>query len=66
MRGKPGDHVVIHATFLDSPQRKGEIIEVMGESDREHYRIRWSDGHESVYFPGPDAHIEPSTETEKP
>jgi hypothetical protein len=23
-----------------------------------HYRVRWDDGHESLYFPGSDAHLE--------
>jgi Domain of unknown function (DUF1918) len=34
-----------------------EVIEVIGQGEREHYRIRWQDGHESVYFPGPDARV---------
>ena len=38
-------------------RRHGEVIEVIGRGEREHYRIRWQDGHESVYFPGPDARV---------
>ena len=38
-------------------RRHGEVIEVIGQGEREHYRIRWQDGHESVYFPGPDARV---------
>jgi hypothetical protein len=33
---------------------------VMGQGEREHYRVRWQDGHESVYFPGPDARVVPT------
>jgi hypothetical protein len=28
------------------------VLEVMpGQHEREHYRVRWDDGHESIYFP---------------
>jgi hypothetical protein len=39
------------------PERRSTVIEVIGQGEREHYRIRWQDGHESVYFPGPDARV---------
>ena len=35
----------------------GSTGSVIGQGEREHYRIRWQDGHESVYFPGPDARV---------
>jgi hypothetical protein len=57
MHAKPGDHIVIETSTLDAPRRSGEVIEVIGQGEREHYRVRWLDGHESVYFPGPDAHV---------
>ena len=34
------------------------MIEVIGQGEWEHYRIRWQDGHEWVYFPGADARVE--------
>ena len=38
--------------------REGEIVDVvLSESDREHYRVRWDDGHESVYFPSTDCRV---------
>jgi hypothetical protein len=57
MRAAIGDQIVIETTTLDSPRRRGEVIEVIGSGEREHYRVRWQDGHESICFPGPDAHI---------
>jgi hypothetical protein len=39
--------------------RKGEILEVLGSPDHPHYTVRWSDGHESVFYPGSDATIRP-------
>ena len=58
MHAKQGDQIVIDTTTLDALLRHGEVIEVIGQGERKHYRIRWQDGHESVYFPGPDARVE--------
>jgi uncharacterized protein DUF1918 len=57
MHAEVGDHIVIETVTLDSPRRHGEVVEVIGQADRRHYRVRWQDGHESVYFPGPDARV---------
>jgi hypothetical protein len=57
MRARQGDQIVIDTTTLDASRRRGEVLEVIGQGEREHYRIRWQDGHESVYFPGPDARV---------
>ncbi|GAA1183330.1 DUF1918 domain-containing protein [Pseudonocardia alaniniphila] len=59
MRCCTGDQIVIETATLDTPRRRGEVIEVIGQGEREHYRVRWQDGHESVYFPGPDARVLP-------
>jgi hypothetical protein len=57
MQAKLGDRIVIETTTLDVRRRSGEVIEVIGQGEREHYRVRWLDGHESVYFPGSDARV---------
>ena len=31
--------------------RRGEILEVMGQGDHEHYRVRWDERHESILYP---------------
>lgn len=57
MHAQVGDEVVVDSRTLGGPVRKGEVLEVRGETGHEHYRVRWDDGHESVFFPGPDAHV---------
>ena len=57
MHACKGDVIVIESPVLDRRRRRGEVLEVIGEGDREHYRVRWQDGHESICFPGPDARI---------
>jgi len=57
MRATAGDHILIETTTLDTHRREGDVLEVIGDGDREHYRVRWQDGHESLFFPGPDARV---------
>jgi hypothetical protein len=57
MHAKAGDHIVVQTTKLDQARRHGDVLEVLGGGDSEHYRVRWQDGHESIYFPGPDAQV---------
>ena len=54
----PGDLVVVTGHRVGDVPQVGEIVEVLGH-DRPHYRVRWGDGHESLYFPGSDATIRP-------
>jgi hypothetical protein len=54
---EPGDLVVVEGRRVGEPGRLGEIVEVLGEPGHEHYRVRWEDGHESVFYPGGDATI---------
>jgi translation initiation factor IF-1 len=57
MRARPGDRIVVDTAHLDAERRSGEVLDVLGEGDTRHYRVRWQDGHESIYFPGPDARL---------
>ncbi|NMH97620.1 DUF1918 domain-containing protein [Pseudonocardia acidicola] len=59
MEAQVGDEIVIATTTLDQPPRRGEVLEVLGVADMCHYRVRWQDGHESIYYPGPDSHVVP-------
>ena len=59
MHATRGDQIVVETTTLAAARRRGEVLEVIGEGELEHYRVRWADGHESVYFPGPDARVQP-------
>jgi hypothetical protein len=56
VRAAVGDQLVVDSTEVGVPPRTGTILEILGEPGSEHYRVRWSDGHESVFFPGSSAH----------
>ena len=52
-----GDRIVVAAANLGGPMRDGEIIKV-GSHGAPPYLVRWSDdGRETLFFPGPDAHV---------
>lgn len=54
-RTEIGDVLVIAGHRVGERERTGEILEVLGEEGHEHYRVRWEDGHESVFYPSSDA-----------
>lgn len=51
-----GDQIVVDSDELGHPPRRGEVLEVLGSGESQHYRIRWDDGHESIFFPSTSAH----------
>lgn len=51
----PGDVVVVAAHRVGEPERIAEILEVLGDPGRHHFRVRWDDGKESLFYPGSDA-----------
>jgi hypothetical protein len=54
-----GDRIVIAGTHVDERARDGEVLEVHGPDGAPPYLVRWSDtGHVTLFFPGPDAHVE--------
>ncbi len=55
--GRTGDVVVIAGHRAGEHERLGEILEVLGETDHAHYRVRWDDDSESIFYPGSDASI---------
>jgi ribosomal 30S subunit maturation factor RimM len=57
-RGHIGDLVVIEGHRVGQGRRLGEVLEVFGEPSHEHYRVRWEDGHETVFYPSNDATIQ--------
>jgi hypothetical protein len=59
MRAAVGDRLVIKGHYVGAPDKDGEVLEVHGEDGGPPWLIRWSDdGHEGLFFPGPDAEIE--------
>jgi hypothetical protein len=58
MKAAPGDRITVASTHVGEPVRDGEILEVHGTDGEPPFLVRWSDdGHESLVFPGPDAHV---------
>jgi hypothetical protein len=57
MQASVGDRIVAESNKVDAPRREGEIIEVRGADGAPPYVVRWSDGHEGLTYPGPDAHV---------
>ena len=57
MHAKVGEHIVVDARHIGTPERRGEVVEVLGQGAEVHYRVRWDDGHDSIFFPSTDAHV---------
>jgi hypothetical protein len=51
-----GDWLEAHGV-PGKPSRRGEIMEILGESGHEHYRVRWDDRHESIVFPADGVNV---------
>jgi hypothetical protein len=59
MRAVIGDKIVVRSHHVGEPDREALILDVEGVEGGPPYRVRWGDdGHESVFFPGPDAAVE--------
>ena len=54
-----GDEVVVDRRSVDATRRTGVVLDVLNDSGPEHYRVRWEDGHESIFYPGGGASIVP-------
>ncbi|MBA2642335.1 MAG: DUF1918 domain-containing protein [Actinobacteria bacterium] len=58
VQGKParaGDEVLVTGHSVGDSPKAGVIEEVLGDPGHERFRVRWEDGHESIFFPGEDA-----------
>ncbi|MCP3937156.1 MAG: DUF1918 domain-containing protein [Actinomycetia bacterium] len=59
MKASVGDRIVIKGHHVGEPDRDCEVLEVRGPDGSEPFLVRWGDtGHEGLYFPGSDAHVE--------
>ena len=52
MDAKVGDQIVVESEVVGQPVREGEILEVIQGETSVRYRVKWSDGHETVFAPG--------------
>ncbi|MGH3412197.1 MAG: DUF1918 domain-containing protein [Marmoricola sp.] len=59
MHANVGDRLVVEGKTTETPRHEGEVVEVHGEDGGPPFLVRWSDGHEGLTFPGPDAHVVP-------
>jgi hypothetical protein len=55
MKLEAGDRVRLESESTERPARVGVVEEVIAETDSPRYRIRWDDGHESIYTPAAGA-----------
>lgn len=61
---RPGDEVVIRSHAVGLKERRGRIVAAKGADGGPPYLVQWADDphdepHEVLFFPGPDADIEP-------
>jgi len=59
MQARVADRVVVQGTRLGQAPRTGEIVEVVAGHGPDRYRVRWEDGHESIFSPGWGTSIDP-------
>ena len=62
---QPGDVVEITGHRVGEAPRTGEVLEVLGEPGQLHYRVRWEDGHETIFYPSSDAIVRPAAGARK-
>ncbi|MGH2823013.1 MAG: DUF1918 domain-containing protein [Thermoleophilaceae bacterium] len=65
MEFKSGGRVQVESESTDRPPRTGVVEEVVQGTTHPRYRIRWDDGHESIYTPAAGAlqAVEPTERT---
>jgi Domain of unknown function (DUF1918) len=64
-RAHAGDLVIAEGHRIGEARRVGEILEVLGGAGHEHYRVRWDDHHESVFYPSSDSTIQTAAPRKK-
>jgi hypothetical protein len=57
MEANVGARIIVEGNKVGHRRREGEVVEVMATPEPAHYRVRWSDGHESIFFPSSDARV---------
>ncbi len=55
--GNVGDEIIIEGRHLGDLRRMGEVLEVLETGGIPHYRVRWDDGTDCIFFPSSDAHF---------
>jgi Domain of unknown function (DUF1918) len=58
MNASVGDRIIVKGLHVGEPERDGEILAVEGPDGAPPYRVRWDNGHVSVFFPGAGATVQ--------
>jgi hypothetical protein len=58
MEAQIGDRLTILGNKVGAVPRSGSVVECLGSPGSAHYRVRWDDGRETVFFPGSDTVVE--------
>jgi hypothetical protein len=58
MKASAGERILIRGKSVESPDRRGEIVEVRGADGAPPYLVRFDDGHETLVYPGADCVVE--------
>lgn len=53
-----GDRLIVDGEKVGQRQRSGKVLEIEGGPAHQRLRVRWEDGHESLFVPGPGVRIE--------
>ena len=56
MDARIGDEIIVDGPHHGDLTKKGEVLDVLQRGGVRHYRVRWDDGHEGLFYPGSDAH----------
>jgi hypothetical protein len=65
MHATVGDRLHVHGRTVGQQEHAGKIIEVRGPGGAPPYLVRFDDGHEGLVYPGPDAVVEHSGESQQ-
>ena len=58
MKAQVGDELIVKGLHVGDTDRQGVITEVRGADGGPPYLVRWSDGHESSFFPSAGTVVE--------
>ena len=51
MEASVGDRIVVESEHVGTPNREGEILEVIETASGVSFRVQWSDGSQTVFRP---------------
>lgn len=57
MRAAIGDRIAVPGRHVGDAIRAGAVVAVHGDDAGPPYVVRWDDGHEGIFVPGPEARI---------